>query len=105
MSGKRSYKGVKSEAVRQVVDRGHSQSSGGSVPIWGPVAPDCRSVMPLAEKNWVRNSRRRGKDQGKRKRFDLPLICAAVLCVLIVPVRRMLENTRSKTPQESTTNA
>ena len=33
------------------------------------------------------------------------LICAAVLCVLIVPVRRMLENTRSKTAQEPAANA
>lgn len=33
------------------------------------------------------------------------LICAAVLCVLIVPVRRMLENTRSKNGQQPMANA
>ncbi|MDU7647945.1 MAG: peptide MFS transporter [Klebsiella michiganensis] len=33
------------------------------------------------------------------------LICAAVLCLLIVPVRRMLENTRSDKPQEPAANA
>ena len=33
------------------------------------------------------------------------LICAAVLCLLIVPVRRMLENTRSDKPQEPVANA
>lgn len=33
------------------------------------------------------------------------LICAAVLCVLIVPVRRMLENTQNKTAQKPATHA
>jgi POT family proton-dependent oligopeptide transporter len=33
------------------------------------------------------------------------LICAAVLCVLIVPVRRMLQNAQSKTAQEPAANA
>ncbi|ORT94961.1 di-/tripeptide transporter, partial [Klebsiella pneumoniae] len=33
------------------------------------------------------------------------LICAAVLAVLIVPVRRMLENSRSSAAQKSLSNA
>jgi POT family proton-dependent oligopeptide transporter len=32
------------------------------------------------------------------------LICAAVLIVLIVPIRRMLENTQSKSAQKPATN-
>ncbi|MDN7214809.1 di-/tripeptide transporter, partial [Klebsiella pneumoniae] len=32
-------------------------------------------------------------------------ICAAVLAVLIVPVRRMLENSRSSAAQKSLSNA
>ena len=33
------------------------------------------------------------------------LICAAVLCVLIVPVRRMLENAKSSAEQKPVSNA